>query len=48
MYFTLVQNTISVLEIEMLISVLLARKHKFGKAPILMLDHMISQVSREI
>jgi hypothetical protein len=40
-----VGNKIYVIEIEMLEPVLLARKHKSGKAPILMLDCMISQVS---
>jgi hypothetical protein len=40
-----VRNTIYVLEIEMFELVLMARKHKSGKAPILMLDCMISQVS---
>jgi len=33
------------MEIEMLKLVFMARNHKFGKAPILMLDCMISQVS---
>jgi hypothetical protein len=37
-----VRNRIYVLEVEMLEPVVLARKHKFGKAPILMLDCMIS------
>jgi hypothetical protein len=40
-----VRNKIYVIEIEMLEPVVLARKHKSGKAPILMLDCMISQVS---
>jgi len=40
-----VRNKIYVMEIEMLEPVFMARKHKFGKPPILMLDCMISQVS---
>jgi len=40
-----VTNTIYVIKIEMLEPVVLARKHKFGKPPILMLDCMISKVS---
>jgi hypothetical protein len=40
-----VRNKIYVLEMEMLEPVIMARKHKSGKAPILMLDCMISQVS---
>jgi hypothetical protein len=36
------------MKIEMLELVILARKHKSRKAPILMLDCMISQVSREL
>jgi hypothetical protein len=40
------KKRISVLKMEELEPALLARKHKSGKAPILMLDCMISQVSR--
>jgi 1-acyl-sn-glycerol-3-phosphate acyltransferase len=40
-----VTNRIYVLELEMLGPVVLASKHNSGKAPILMLDCMISQVS---
>jgi len=36
----------SVTEIEILISVLMARNHKFGEASNLILDYMISQGSR--
>jgi hypothetical protein len=39
-----VRNRIYVIEIEVLEPVFMARKHKSGKAPILMLDCMISQV----
>ena len=40
-----VRNKIYVIEVAILRLVVLARKHKFGKAPILMLDCIISQVS---
>jgi hypothetical protein len=45
LFCNFVRNKIYVIEIEMLEPVVLARKHKSGKAPILMLDCMISQVS---
>jgi hypothetical protein len=41
-----VRNTIYAIPIDSLQVALLARKHKSGKAPILMLDCMISQVTR--
>jgi hypothetical protein len=40
-----VTNTIYVISMNLILVVVLARKHKSGKAPILMLDCMISQVS---
>jgi hypothetical protein len=43
-----VRNTIYVLGIEIIGLVVLARKHKFGKASNLILDHMISQLSPEL
>jgi len=43
LFCNFVRNRIYVLAIEMLELVLLARKHKSGRAPILMLDCMISQ-----
>jgi hypothetical protein len=45
LFCNFVRNTIYVMGIEVLEPVSMARKHKSGKAPILMLDCMISQVS---
>jgi len=45
LFCNFVRNTIYVLEVKVLEPVVLARKHKSGKAPILILDCMISQVS---
>jgi hypothetical protein len=42
----LTRNTVAVMKIEMLKPAFLASKHKFGKTSNLILDHMISQVSR--
>jgi hypothetical protein len=42
LFCNFVTNTIYVIKIEMLEPVVLARKHKFGKASNLMLDCMIS------
>ena len=46
LFCNFVRNTIYVLAIEIIGLVVLARKHKSGNARILMLDCMISQVSR--
>ena len=43
-----VRNKIYVIENDVLEPVVLARKHKSGKAPILMLDCIISQLSPEL
>ena len=48
LFCNFVTNTICVIEIEMLGPLVLARKHKFGKASNLILDHMISQRSPEL
>jgi hypothetical protein len=48
LFCNFVTNTIYVLEVEMLEPVFMARKHKFGKASNLILDHMISQVFPEV